>query len=216
MDKKVFLFQGDSITDCGRSREHDDSMGVGYPLLVTAKLSSENPYQYTFYNRGISGNRIVDVYARIKLDIINLKPDYMSILIGINDVWHEVGRHNGVDAVKFEKIYGMLIEEVLEALPNLKIMLLEPFVLPGAATISTEAEPGKWEYFKEETALRAAATKRLAEKYNLTFVPLQERFNKANADAPSMGYWLYDGVHPTSAYNVFECGNGGIILWQLK
>ena len=197
MDKKVFLFQGDSITDCGRSRENNDMLGVGYPILVKAKLASENPYGTTFYNRGISGNRIVDVYARMKIDIINLKPDYMSILIGINDVWHEIGSKNGVDAVKFEKIYGMLIEELLEALPNLKIMIMEPFVLPGTATISSEAEPDKWDRFEKETALRAAAAKRLAEKYNLTFVPLQERFNQANADAPEMGYWLYDGVHPT-------------------
>ena len=93
-----------------------------------AELGLDNPGEYEFINRGISGNRIVDVYARIKADIINLEPDVMSILIGINDVWHEVGHKNGVSAEKFFKIYSMLIEEIQEALPEIKIMILEPFV----------------------------------------------------------------------------------------
>ncbi len=199
MEKKVILFQGDSITDCGRSREYDDNLGVGYPLMVSAKLGAEHPYYYDFYNRGISGNRVVDLYARIKIDMINLTPDYMSILIGINDVWHEHARQNGVSAEKFEMVYGLMIEELLQALPNLKIMILEPFVLPGSATIDTEEFPDRWEYFEKETALRAAAAKRVAEKYGLVFVPLQEMLSRANANAPYMGYWLADGVHPTSA-----------------
>ena len=120
---KTVLFQGDSITDCGRG----NGLGNGYPLFVTAELNSKNPNEYNFINKGISGNRIVDVYARIKADIINLKPDYMSILIGVNDVWHEISYQNGVDADKFYKIYCMLIEEIKEALPNIKITILEPF-----------------------------------------------------------------------------------------
>ena len=81
------LFQGDSITDVGRTRDNNDiAMGSGYPLLVKGALGLDNPGKMEFINRGISGNRIVDVYARIKRDIINLKPDVMSILIGVNDV----------------------------------------------------------------------------------------------------------------------------------
>ena len=72
---KTILFQGDSITDCGRNREQLEGTGTGYPLLVKAQLGFENPGEYTFINKGISGNRIVDLYARIKADIINLKPD---------------------------------------------------------------------------------------------------------------------------------------------
>ena len=83
---KRILFQGDSITDCGRARENDAHVGTGYALLVKSQLGFENPGEYEFYNRGISGNRIVDLYARIKADIINLAPDYISILIGVNDV----------------------------------------------------------------------------------------------------------------------------------
>ncbi len=192
---KVILFQGDSITDCGRDRKVEDSLGTGYPRLVSAKLGFENPGDYTFYNRGISGNRIVDVYARIKLDIINLKPDYMSLLIGVNDVWHEVMRGNGVDTPKFEKIYSMLIEEIKEALPDIKIMIMEPFVLHDTGTCSDEEHPGRWEYFDSQVREKAAAAKRVAEKYNLTFVPLQQKLD--DADAKLSGYWTKEGVHPT-------------------
>lgn len=194
---KLILFQGDSITDCGRNRENIKSTGVGYAHMVKGQLGCENPGEYEFINKGIGGNRIVDVYARIKSDIINLKPDYMSLLIGVNDVWHELnGIHNGVSAEKFEKIYDMLISEILEALPNVKIMILEPFVLEGPNTCATEAFPDRWDDFKAEVPLRAAAAKRIAEKYNLPFVTLQDKFDEACKSAEAT-YWLEDGVHPT-------------------
>ena len=186
------LFQGDSITDCGRSRDNDSYLGHGYPRFTQGKLMVAEPGKHTFINRGISGNRIVDVYARIKTDIINLKPDVMSILIGINDVWHEIANQNGVDAKKFEKIYDMLISEIKEALPEIKIMILEPFVVKGCAT--TE----KWDIFDLETNLRAAAAKRIAEKHNLTFIPLQDMFDSM-PDNVLPDYWAGDGVHPTAA-----------------
>ena len=198
MEPKVILFQGDSITDADRSRNSDQNPGFGYADMVMGALGYQRPYEFTYYNRGISGNRVVDLYARIRKDMIQLKPDYMSILIGVNDVWHEIFDGNGVDAVKFEMVYGLLIEELLRELPGLKIMLLEPFVLPGSATQNTEALPNRWEHFRKETELRAAAVRRVAEKYGLVFVPLQDKFDALNADAPA-GYWLSDGVHPTPA-----------------
>ena len=197
--EKVILFQGDSITDCGRSRDVDRAMGNGYATFVGGALAASEPYAYSFYNRGISGNRVVDLYARIKIDMINLKPDYMSILIGINDVWHEYTRQNGVDAEKFEMVYDLLIQELKKARPELKIMILEPFVLAGQATMNTEEHPNRWEFFRSETDLRRIAAKRIAEKHGLVFVPLQDLFDQAEASAPEMGYWLHDGVHPTYA-----------------
>lgn len=193
---KTILFQGDSITDCGRKREVFDNMGSGYPLLVKSQLGFENIEEYNFINRGISGNRIVDVYSRIKSDIINLKPDYMSILIGVNDVWHEFGAENGVDAEKFEKIYCMLIEEIKEALPNIKIILLEPFCLRASATENTEEIPDKWEIFNLEVKKRSEKTKAVAEKYDLKFIPLQSKLDAAAKNSENT-YWLADGVHPT-------------------
>ncbi len=196
--RKVVLFQGDSITDCHRDREVDFYSGTGYATMVMGELGYEMPGKYDFYNRGISGNRIVDVYARIKMDIINLKPDYMSLLIGVNDVWHELGgKHNGVAADKFEKVYCMLIEEILEALPDIKIMILEPFVLEGTATVPTDAEPDRLEIFKTEVRKRAEIARKVASKYHLTFVPLQDKFDEA-CEKADPSYWLIDGVHPTA------------------
>ena len=186
------LFQGDSITDVGRDRANINSTGCGYPLLVKAMLGCENPGEYEFVNKGVSGNRIVDLYARIKCDIINLKPDFMSILIGVNDVWHENHENpNGIDNEKFFKIYDMLIEEIKEALPNIKIMILEPFVLHGTAT-----DPF-WDKFSTEVPKRAEKAKLIAQKYNLKFVELQNKFDEAAKAAPD-SYWLHDGVHPTA------------------
>ena len=187
---KKILFQGDSISDAGRSRDDDNYMGVGYPTLVAGTLGADRPAEFEYINRGISGNRVVDLYARIKADIINLQPDYMSILIGINDVWHEIGNKNGVSAEKYEKIYNMLIEEIKEALPDIKIMILEPFVLKASGTEE------HWEYFRAEAEKRAECAKRVAQKNNLVFVPLMEVFDNA-AKSASNDYWLIDGVHPT-------------------
>ena len=189
---KTFLFQGDSITDAERKREDVNNFGFGYPNIVASKYLSENIGEYQFINKGISGNRVVDLYARIKCDIINLKPDYMSILIGINDVWHELSSQNGVDNEKFKKILSMIIEEVKEALPEIKIIMLEPFVLKGPATEE------QWSEFRSETELRAKSVKAVAEKYNLKFVPLQEKFDELSKNIETT-YWLADGVHPTAA-----------------
>ncbi len=191
------LFQGDSITDAGRDWNNDGQLGRGYAHLVEASLGYSEPNQHEFINKGISGNRVVDLYARIKRDIINYKPDVMSILIGVNDVWHEIGDSpNGVDADKFFKIYCMLIEEVKEALPNIKIMILEPFVLEACST--TE----HWEFFKTETTKRAEMAKKVAEKYSLPFIPLQKGFDQLATKAPN-SYWLGDGVHPTAKGHEF-------------
>lgn len=190
------LFQGDSITDAGRSRENNVEIGVGYPLLVKASLGFESHGKYEFFNRGISGNRIVDVYARIKSDIINIKPDVMSLLIGVNDVWHEFAVENGVDAEKFYKIYDMLIEEVKEALPDIKIMILEPFVLKGSATEEN------WEGFCTEVKKRSQMAQKISEKYNLPFIRLQEGFDELSKNIDT-SYWLSDGVHPTAMGHEF-------------
>ena len=189
---KLILFQGDSITDTGRDFNYDPDMGYGYATMTAGKILVDYPGQFRFLNRGISGNRIVDLYARIKRDIINLKPDYLSILIGVNDVWHEIGEQNGVSAEKFRMVYDLLIRELKEALPELRILILEPFVLEGPATehaIST---------FTTEVAKRAAVCKELAEEHGLIFIPLQEKL-EALAQATSNTYVLIDGVHPNTA-----------------
>ena len=103
-NKKIILFQGDSITDACRERERNVYLGSGYPNFIAGILECKYPYEYEYINRGVSGNRITDMYARINKDAIKLSPDYLSILIGINDVWHEVDVQDGVDNEKFEKV----------------------------------------------------------------------------------------------------------------
>ena len=194
---KRILFQGDSITDCGRNRNDLHSMGGGYPKLVNASLGMDRPGEYEFINRGISGNRVVDLYARIKADFINLAPDILSIYIGVNDTWHEFGNKNGVDTPKFEKIYSMLLEEVREFLPETKIFLIAPFVLHGTATCNTEEKPDRWERFCAEVPEKEEVVKKLAKEYALPCIELQPAFDKACESAPSE-YWTRDGVHPTA------------------
>lgn len=196
--KKTILFMGDSITDCCRNNEWGSNIGFGYATMVAGALGCAEPYRYQFINKGISGNRIVDIYARIKKDMINLKPDYMSILAGVNDVWHEFSQKNGVDADKFELVYDLLIAELKAALPELKIMILEPFALPGDATDPVD-KPERYALFRKEVELRADASRRIAEKFGLVYVPLQKLFDDANTDGENRGYWLWDGVHPTAA-----------------
>ncbi len=188
-----FLFQGDSITDAGRDRNDDNNYGYGYANLMASELLRKFPGEYEFLNRGISGNRVVDLYARMKSDIVNLRPDFVSILIGVNDVWHELSSRNGVSAPRYEVVYSMLVEDLLEKLPDLKIIILEPFVLKGTATEES------YGYFREEVEKRAEAAKNVAEKYGLVFIPLQEKFDKVVADGVRARYWLSDGVHPTAA-----------------
>lgn len=187
------VFQGDSITDCGRGER---GYGQGYAFMVSGLLGAEEAGQHTFYNKGVSGNRIVDVYARIKADCINLEPDVLSILIGVNDVWHEVERQNGVDAEKFEKIYTMFMEEVIAHNPNIKIIVFGPYVIDGPAT--NNEDPNRWPTFRKEVDLRIEKSKAVAEKFskNAVYVPLQEVFDEALKLAPE-SQWSGDGVHPS-------------------
>lgn len=191
---KVILFQGDSITDAGRSREDvpaNVGLGVGYPYLVGADLLfNEAELDWQIFNRGISGNRVVDLYARWKIDALNIKPDILSILIGVNDTWHEKARQNGVEVPRYEMIYRMLLEWTKKELPETKLVLLEPFVF-----LSEVVE----ESWVEEIDARRAVVKKLAEEFGAIFIPLQGMFDEALKRNSNTLYWLRDGVHPTSA-----------------
>lgn len=186
------LFQGDSITDSNRNREFDPHLGHGYATMVAAELGYNKPGEYEFLNRGIGGNRIDDLYCRMKKDIINLKPDLISILLGVNDVLYEYDHKTGVEADRFERLYNILIEDIKKFLPDVKIMILEPFLLPGRLC------ENNYDEFLAEVKLRASAAKRVAEKNELIFVPLQKKFdefsNRYSPDKISI-----DGIHPNPA-----------------
>ena len=197
----IILFQGDSITDCGRNREDLSSLGVGYANILSSMLLFEMPeLNLTFYNKGISGNRIVDLYARFKEDGFNLKPSIISILIGVNDVWHEFSRSCGVEEDKFQKIYNILLSEIKEKLPKTKLILLEPFVLEGNLPV------GNYKDWVKVLGKRQEIVKNLAKEYDAAFVPLQQAFDAA-ATVKEDTYWLYDGVHPTPAGHMLIAQN---------
>ena len=188
------LFYGDSITAAGRNYDllhGEEAMGRGYVKYAAEGLYARGFAEADLINRGISGNRIVDLYARIKVDCWNHEPDFISILIGVNDVWHEVDGKNGVELDRFEKMYRILIEDTKKALPNVKMMLCEPFVLKGEATTA------KWEQFLEVYKY-AEVVQKLAKEYGLYYLPLQETLTKAAANATAAEY-LRDGVHPAEA-----------------
>ena len=191
------LFFGDSITDAERNRERPESitgLGGGFVRIVADRLYSQKANAYEVINTGISGNRIVDLYQRIKKDFWNYEPDVLNILIGVNDVWHEIYHRNGVELDRFEAVYRMLIKDTLKALPNIKIFLMEPFVLEGKVTINTEEIPDRFSRF-EKVYDYAKVVKKLAEEFNLTFIPLQEKLtNKAKEVGAELV--LVDGVHP--------------------
>ena len=188
------VFFGDSITDMGRDYKvdyHPTGYGAGYVNNIASELMFEKPGKYDIINRGISGNRVIDLYARIKSDLWNLNPDVISILIGVNDVWHEIFCKNGVDIVRFEKIYRMIIEDTLKVLPNIKFILVEPFVLLGCETKDNIDE-------FNEVRNYAKVVEALAKEYNLSFVPLQDKFDDLANKYGGRSY-LVDGVHPDVA-----------------
>ena len=190
------LFLGDSITDMHRNRETEffyDSYGFAYPLFVEGELSIKYPKQFEVLNKGISGNRVVDLYSRIKIDCWNHKPDVVSIFIGVNDVWHGLfeGIGNGVDIERFEKVYRMLIDDTRKALPNAKFILVVPFFLEGSATNERMDEfVNIYKY--------ADVVRKIANDYGFPLVDLQEKFTSL-AEKDGASHYLYDGVHPTIA-----------------
>ena len=192
----VVLFQGDSITDAGRSREHasvpnkQEGMGSGYAWLAGAGLlTSLAGSQLSVFNRGISGHKVFQLAARWDADCLDLKPDLISILIGVNDIWHARGGNYDGTVEIYERDYMALIERTRAALPDATLVLCEPFVLRCGAVDDT--------WFPEFDHYRAAA-RRVSEAHGTLWVPFQSLFDQAVQYAPP-AHWAGDGVHPSSA-----------------
>ena len=201
---KTILFQGDSITDAGRNRQAPESMGIGYANMAAGWLGAEYPGEYLCLNRGIGGNRITDLYARIREDLINLKPDVVSILIGVNDVWSDVCDAKGTCPEKFERVYRMILEEIKTELPNTKILLMGPYVLEGKGTCNTEEFPHRWEFMRDGVAALDKIVQRIAKDMDVAYVSVQDAFDEALKKAP-VEHWVYEGVHPLPAgYEVIK------------
>lgn len=190
----TILFQGDSITDAKRSRgaveaNSQPALGGGYAWLAASQLLVDRADGgLEIFNRGVSGDKIPDLAARWQAECLDLKPDVLSILIGVNDIWHKLeGRYDGT-VEKYETGYDALVKLTQEELPSVRLVICEPFVLRCGSV------DGKW--FPEFDGYRAAA-KRVADQAGATFVPFQESFDRASKIAPPER-WAADGVHPTA------------------
>ncbi|WP_435924718.1 SGNH/GDSL hydrolase family protein [Paenibacillus sp. DYY-L-2] len=195
MKNKVILFQGDSITDGNRDRGTDLNhiLGHGYAYIIAGKLGCEHAEDKPlFINRGVSGDRVSDLYARWNEDAISLKPDIISILIGVNDAWRMMSGEPSGATDRFERAYVHLLEETREVLPETKLVLCEPFILRTGATAD------KWDEWTKLMSGYQAIVRDLAQKYGAVHVPLQDAFDAAVSRA-NEAYWLWDGVHPTAA-----------------
>jgi lysophospholipase L1-like esterase len=205
-DGLVVLFQGDSITDAGRDRQVSEpnlarGLGNGYPLLVAAAALAAHPDRaLRFYNRGVSGDKVPDLATRWATDTLALQPDVLSILVGVNDFWHKLSKGYTGTVQQYEDQYVALLEDTRRALPRVRLLVLEPFVLRCGAV------DDRW--FPEFDERRAAA-RRVAQHVGASFVPLQAAFDDAvrrgaggaggTAGTGAPQYWSADGVHPTPA-----------------
>jgi lysophospholipase L1-like esterase len=190
----VILFQGDSITDGNRGRNADPNhiMGHGYAFSIASRLGADFPEKrLIFHNRGISGNKINDLAKRWQTDTLDLKPDLLSILVGVNDSASVVFQREPVISVdRFEKEYKSILDLTLQKFPDILFILCEPFILKVGKV------KDNWEAYRADMAQRQAIVRNLALHYNAVFVASQEVFDKACEKAPAE-YWMWDGVHPT-------------------
>jgi lysophospholipase L1-like esterase len=190
----VIGFQGDSITDGGRWRTgHDFNhiMGQDYAYMIAAQLGAEFPdRELTFINRGVSGDRVKDLAARWQSDTLALKPNLVSILVGINDTLLSGPQDETPE--EYERVYDQLLANTIAILPQVKIVLGEPFLLPvGKHQSNYPAELA-------QLKLRQTIVEKLAAKYHLPLVMYQDVFDAACHRA-SAEHWSWDGVHPTYA-----------------
>ena len=181
------LFQGDSITDGNRGRSADPNhiLGHGYVFIIAAKYGAGFPdLKLDFMNRGCSGNTVLELEKRWQKDTLDLKPDLLSVLIGVNDS----GRGMPVD--QYEQVYDKLLAAAKAANPNIRLVLCEPFTLPVGG------RKNNWEAWNAVVKKDCQAAARLAEKHRAAFVRFQRVFDDACKRAPA-DYWIWDGIHPT-------------------
>ena len=186
-NNSTVLFQGDSITDAGRDEEKLEGLGRGYAMMAAGLFSASHPgLCVNFINKGISGNRVRDLKERWNQDCLNLKPDLVSIMIGINDCWRRYDSNEITPVDKFEEDYRFVLTQTKKAL-KCSLILIEPFVLP------TPPDRIKW---REDLDPKIAVVRMLAREFKAHLLPLDGIFQKVSVyQKPE--YWAHDGVHPT-------------------
>lgn len=187
-ENDVVLFQGDSVTDCGRHRENLYDLGTGYPLIISSllmhKLCGMN---VRFINKGISGNRVCDLVERWQEDCMDLKPTVVSILIGINDTWRKFDSNDETTTEAFEAGYRKILDDTKKLTD--RIILMEPFVHPY---------PDDRKAWRADLDPKIQVVRKLAKEYGAILVPTDGAVNAGFVAAPEK-YYSEDGVHPTYA-----------------
>jgi lysophospholipase L1-like esterase len=189
-DGTVVLFQGDSVTDCGRDREDITSLSNGYPGVVAKMFQLDYPERkVTFVNKGISGNRVKDLLERYDTDFKAVNPDFISILIGINDTWRRYDDNDPTSAASFETAYRELLTRIKKDMPDCKIMLIEPFVL------NSVPEREGW---REDLDPKIQVVRGLAKEFADFYLPMDGIFAKAEVEQYTCLELAEDGVHPSA------------------
>ena len=186
-ENSAILFQGDSITDSGRKRNHNESLGDGYVMMIAAWLSALHPeYHLKFYNRGVGGDRISNLKHRWKKDCLDLRPNLVSILIGVNDLSLPFWK-SATSTESFESDYISILEQTQQL--KCQIVLLEPFLVHSS---------GNFLEHSHELSKKIDVVRKIARKFDAMLIPLNDIFLKASSKrVPS--FWALDGVHPTLA-----------------
>ena len=181
------LFQGDSITDAGRDKRNYHDMGKGYPKYASELIAERHPdLNIEFINFGISGNRTCQLFDRLYKDGIELSPDIISILIGINDIWHRYGGERIATTDEQLALNYRCILERIRKETNAKIMILSPYLL----------DCEKVDHMREDLERVLTIVRKLAKEYADVYVPLDIHFEEALKNAPEKLYYSADGVHP--------------------
>jgi lysophospholipase L1-like esterase len=194
----VILFQGDSITDGRREAKNKNpndiiALGSGFVALAAKQLlNTYSEKKLKIYNRGLSGNRLPDLQKRWKEDTIEIRPNILSILIGVNDFWRTVDQGAKTTVEDYRSQYRKLMEQTLSELPNIKTIICEPFAFKGVGYVSNAWYPNFLEYQQ--------VTLSIAKEFNSIYIPFQKMFD--NENKPST-YWTSDGIHPNTVGNEF-------------
>ena len=185
--KVTILFQGDSITDSGRNYKKDENLGTGYVMMAALWFSAMYPeMEVKVLNRGINGNRIRDLRNRWQKDTLNLRPDIVSILVGINDTLGKYFWGSPTSAADFENDYRIILRQTCDNL-KAKIVLLEPF------SIIVTKDQLK---LREDLNPKIEVVRKLSEEFETLLIPLDKIFDEAVKKREAQ-FWSQDGIHPT-------------------
>jgi lysophospholipase L1-like esterase len=192
----IILFQGDSITDHGRSRDRlgpndVDGMGKGYAAHAARTLLHKHAAKnLQIYNRGIGGHKVPQLIERWQTDCLDLKPTVLSLLIGVNDYWHKRNGNYSGSAAEYKSQYQKMLDLTLQHFPNIKLIIGEPFGIKDVQHVDNSWYPEFGDYQR--------ISKEIANEYKAVFIPYQSIFDKAEKEADGK-YWAYDGVHTSMA-----------------